>query len=270
MELSLIVHKVNNDSIKQRANDGYINATAICKASGKSLSDYRSLDSTKDFLNELFSDIGMPISELLQSIKEGSSDVQETWVHPQVAINLAQWASPKFAVLVSKWVVEWMSGKGGVLYETPYHIRRYLINRSKIPTTHFSMLDQMTIKLLGALESKGYILPQNMMPDISLGRMFSKWLRDNGHDPDSFPTYEHIFDDGKRPPVQARLYPNEIMTAFNQQLNNWITSGKALNYFKKKDGNSIMPLKEVYAELELSSKLDRATDKVLAFNPNKQ
>lgn len=254
MDFPLIVHKVGNNYIKQRANDGYINATAICKASNKLLSDYRDLISTKDFLTELFYDTRIPISELLQSIKEGSSALQETWVHPQVAINLAQWASPKFAVLVSNWVFEWMSGKGGRLYETPYHIRRYLINRSKIPPTHFSMLDQMTMKLLGALEDKGYILPKKMMPDISLGRMFSKWLRDNGHDPDSFPTYKHVFDDGKRPPVLARLYPNEIMTDFNQQLNNWITSGKALNYFKTRDKSSIIPLEEVYAELELFSK----------------
>jgi hypothetical protein len=65
------------------------------------------------------------------------------------------------------------------------------------------------------------------------------------------------------------------MTDFNKQLNNWITSGKALEYFKKKDKNSIIPLKEVYAELPNSSKqtplkeLNQATDKVLSFSPKK-
>ena len=275
IELSLIPHKVNNELIDQRANDGYINATAICKASKKQINDYAGLKATQEFLKELYSETGIPVSELVQVIKDGTPTLQGAWVHPQIAINLAQWASPKFAVLVSKWVFEWMNGSGGNVYETPYHIRRYLINRHKIPATHFSMLDQMTIKLLGALESKGYILPQKLMPDISLGRMFSKWLRDNGYNPDSFPTYEHIFDDGIRPPVQARLYPNEIMTDFNKQLNNWITSGKALEYFKKKDKNSIIPLKEVYAELPNSSKqtplkeLNQATDKVLSFSPKK-
>jgi hypothetical protein len=29
-----------------------------------------------------------------------------TWAHPQVAINIAQWISPEFDVLVSKWVYE--------------------------------------------------------------------------------------------------------------------------------------------------------------------
>lgn len=148
--------------------------------------------------------------------------------HPHVAINLGQWASPQFAVLVSKWVFEWMSG-GSKAY--PYHIRRYLINRHKIPATHFSMLDQITVKLLGALESKGYIVPVNMMIDIALGKAFSKWLRANGHDPDRFPSYMHDFDDGKRPEVKARLYPNELMTNFNIELEEWIKDGRALKYF---------------------------------------
>lgn len=174
--------------------------------------------------------------------------MQGTWVHPQVAINLGQWCSPKFAVAVSKWVFEWMRGDGATNYKFPYHIRRYLVNRSKIPPTHFSMLDQMTIKLLGALESKGYIIPAKLMPDISLGRMFSKWLRDNGYDPDSFPEYEHVFDDGKRPPVPARLYPNELMTKFNLELEEWLISGKALKYFSERDKESIAPLKELYIE----------------------
>lgn len=88
-----------------------------------------------------------------------------------------------------------------------------------------------------------------MMPDISLGRMFSSWLRKAGHDPDSFPTYRHVFDDGKRSPVDARLYPNQLMTDFNLQLEDWIRSGKALTYFSDRDASAIGPLKAIYAEL---------------------
>ena len=37
----------------------------------------------------------------------GKFDEQHgTWVHPDVAILLAQWCSPKFAVRVSQWVRE--------------------------------------------------------------------------------------------------------------------------------------------------------------------
>ena len=33
---------------------------------------------------------------------------RKTWVHPQVAINIAQWISPEFDVQVSKWIFELM------------------------------------------------------------------------------------------------------------------------------------------------------------------
>jgi hypothetical protein len=47
--------------------------------------------------------MGIPITELVQSIRGGTPELQGTWVHPQVAIALAQWLSPEFAVKVTKW-----------------------------------------------------------------------------------------------------------------------------------------------------------------------
>lgn len=244
--LPIISHEVNSTPINQRATDGYVNGTALCQACGKQLKHYLENASTNAFLDELSRSVGIPTDLLVQKITTGSNENRGSWVHPQVAINLGQWASPQFAVLVSKWVFEWMSGSAN---SYPYHIKRYLINRHKIPPTHFSMLDQITIKLLGALESKGYIVPQNMMVDIALGRAFSKWLRNNGYDPDSFPSYMHEFGDGKRPVVQARLYPNELMTSFNIELEAWIKDGRALKYFSERDTNSLPALKAVYADL---------------------
>jgi hypothetical protein len=56
-------------------------------------------------------------------------------------------------------------------------------------------------------ELQGYTLPEKLWPDISQGRMFARWLRDeHGVDTDSMPTYWHVFEDG-RPAVQARAYP---------------------------------------------------------------
>ncbi|MBS7783104.1 KilA-N domain-containing protein [Providencia stuartii] len=248
LELPLISRQENNVVISQRAHDGYINATAMCKAAGKLLGHYLENSTAKSFLSELSADIGIPISELIQTVRGGFPQMQGTWVHPQVAINLGQWASPKFAVLVSKWVFDWMSGAKQHQSAMPYHVRRYLINREKIPPTHFSMLDQMTLKLLAPLESRGYMLPQKLMPDISLGRFFSDILRDRGYDPDSFPVYEHEFDDGRRPVVEARLYPNELMTMFNFEINNWIKN-KSITYFKGKDKEALPHLNDIILAL---------------------
>ena len=85
-----------------------------------------------------------------------------------------------------------------------------------------------------------------MMPDIALGKMFSQWLRDSGYEPETFPTYNHEFLDN-RPTVEARLYPNELITEFNLQLDTWLRDGRAQKYFSKRDSNSIAPLSEVLA-----------------------
>lgn len=246
----VIGHEEKGVTIDQRAYDGYINATELCKASNKEIKHYLENKNTKDFLHALSRSVGIPTDLLVQKINTGKNEFRDTWVHPQVAINLGQWVNPEFAVLVSKWVFEWMQGTIQATYELPLHVRRYIVNRHKIPPTHFSMLDQMTLKLLAPLESKGYLIPDKLMPDISLGRMFSKWCREHGRDPNDFPTYKHVFADGKRKDVDARLYPNDLMTSFNLELNNWITKGKALTYFKERDSSSIEPLKLVTEEIK--------------------
>ncbi|MDM8567129.1 KilA-N domain-containing protein [Candidatus Halobeggiatoa sp. HSG11] len=102
--------------IRQRSYDGYLDATAMCKATGKKFNDYRRLKSTNEFLEELSDFIvknpvtGIPVTEqnqqLIQIIKGGTPENQGTWVHPYVSINLAQWCSPRFAVLVTGWTFE--------------------------------------------------------------------------------------------------------------------------------------------------------------------
>ena len=263
-EMHLIGRKVENSLVHQRVDTGYVNATAMCKAAGKKISGYFRLKTTGPFLQALAGktgiDIGLPVARirttgLVQIIQGGPAHLQGTWVHPRVAIHLAQWLSPEFAVQVTEWVFDWFDGQ--VTYEgsrLPDHIRRYLVNRPKIPMTHFSMLDQMTLRLLAPLEEHGYIIPARLWPDISLGRMFSGWLRTEGHDPDSFPNYEHEFIDGRQS-VSARLYPNELITKFNQRLDYWLRTN-ARTYFGDRDEASIEPLDSVLAALPLPKEVD--------------
>lgn len=90
--------QMSDIAVSQRIGDWYINATALCKANGKLIADYLRLDSTKEFLEDLSTDVGNPITELVQVVRGGYPELQGTWVHPYIAINLAQWLSPKFAV----------------------------------------------------------------------------------------------------------------------------------------------------------------------------
>jgi hypothetical protein len=242
LTLALIEHEIDGEFIGQRAIDGYVNATAMCKAVGKQFNDYRRLKSTDEFLKELSSVTGIPVTGLVVTIQGGTPSQQGTWVHPDIAINLGQWLSPKFAVAVSRWVRDWMAGKAtGAL---PYHLKRYMANRKEIPHTHFSMLNEMTFALIAPLEDMGYTIPESMLPDISMGKIFSKWLRDEkGLDTSTLPTYNHAYDDGRV--VQARLYPNSVLADFRTYFNEEWLPHHAPRYFGERDKKALAHIQKL-------------------------
>lgn len=231
----LIPHQAEGAIIYQRPKDGYINATAMCQAAGKLWGHYRERPNTAEYLRELSADIEIPISVLVQSLKGGDIREQGTWVHPQVAIHLAQWLSPKFAVKVSQWVYDWMSGKAAPSPkgELPYHLRRYVANQQNVPVGHFSILTELTQALIAPMEIYGYTLPERLMPDISHGLMFCKWLRSKGVDTDALPKYTHVFEDGRR--VRAKAYPESLLAEWRQHFRSVWLPTKAVEYFGKKD-----------------------------------
>ncbi len=95
---------LNNVTIVSRNTDNYINATQLCKAGNKKFSHWITLDSTKELISVLATDAGITASELVELNKGGNYKNQDSWVHPDLAIQLAQWLSPKFALQVSKWI----------------------------------------------------------------------------------------------------------------------------------------------------------------------
>ena len=104
--------------LEYRENDGFINITNLCKAGGKEFKSWNRLDKTKRFLDVLSLEVKIHTSELLKvgtGSKNGINITSETWAHPQIAINIAQWISPEFDVLVSKWVYEIMLTSGSSL-----------------------------------------------------------------------------------------------------------------------------------------------------------
>ncbi len=119
----LIVRDFHGVRIRQRHSDGYLDATAMCKANGKRLNNYLRTKTTKEFLTELSDFIAKNSvalfgvteqnQQLIHIVQGGTPREQGTWVHPYVAINLAQWCSAIFAVMVTNWMFELLT-KGTV------------------------------------------------------------------------------------------------------------------------------------------------------------
>lgn len=234
MTFAFIDRQIEQNHIQQRLLDGYVNATAICQATGKRINNYLRSETTKEYLEALSRKTLISVSALIQSVKGGLPELQGTWVHPKVAIHLSMWADAEVAVQVTEWVFEWMNGNIKPQGTMPYHMQRYLLNRSKIPAGYFSVFNEIVYSLIAPLEDIGYTLPDNLVPDISEAKIFCNWLRiEKGIEPKNFPTYEHEYGNGRI--VNARLYSNEYLADFRAHFNDVWLLQKAQSYFSKKD-----------------------------------
>ena len=108
------VVRFNDVELTFRTSDGFVNATKLCNLGGKHWKHYFELDGTKRFLTEL----NRTVAKATKA-SEGTTDLVKTnrtgnrgtWVHPRVAIDLAQWISPSFKVAVVTLVERYATGQ---------------------------------------------------------------------------------------------------------------------------------------------------------------
>ena len=112
--------------VSQRPIDGYINATQLCQSVGKLFGHWRETDWAQEYLDELSRSIGITIDPLIVIVNKGPNDKRGTWVHPQVALRIAQWLSPRVAVQVDKFILAWSKGEIGTDLNTRSIIRMLL------------------------------------------------------------------------------------------------------------------------------------------------
>ncbi len=108
--MSELVLSQNSISI-QFSQDGYVNATKMCKDSGKEWKGYYRLNKTQDFLKVLSRSVKISTDLLIRTVSSGKNENRGTFIHPRVAINLAQWISPEFDVAVSELVDRYVNGE---------------------------------------------------------------------------------------------------------------------------------------------------------------
>lgn len=104
--------------IGQHADDWFINLTQLCQAAGKEFGGWRRLQQAQEYLEALSSDMQICMTELIQIVRGGTPYEQGSWGHPMVAMELARWLDPSFAVQVNKWFL--MGERPGKKATTPF------------------------------------------------------------------------------------------------------------------------------------------------------
>lgn len=178
----------------------------------------------------------------VRRINIGSTDVNQSergnpyeWLiaEPGIYQILIRRRDPKYQEWVD-WVLEDVLPtlrKTGH-YETSAYKARKLANSRAVPIGYFSVVQEFG-DVIDRLESLGVILPSNLLPDSSVGRMFCHRLRKHGvADTDSLPEYHHIFPETGKV-VTARLYPDELLPIF-RKFKWWWLAEHGPKYFKSR------------------------------------
>ena len=147
-----------NDITILSREDGFINATQMCKVGGKLFANWFRLDSTKELITTLECEMEIEYSKKenlnihnhilemadinsLQSTNFSVIDIKRggnhsgSWIHPDLAVQLAQWLSPTFAIRVSRWVRE-IAISGHMSLKTSAELLRLQQENKQIKDTH--------------------------------------------------------------------------------------------------------------------------------------
>lgn len=95
-------------AIHRREGDGYTNATAMLQANGKLWGNYFRNDRTTEYITALATSLNLSPAQLVISTTTGPNHLRGTWIHPRLAVDLARWISPAFAVWMDGWFLESM------------------------------------------------------------------------------------------------------------------------------------------------------------------
>lgn len=128
---------------------------------------------------------------------------------------------------------------GGYGGGVPAFIRRYNENWDRVDIGHFSVINELVTRLWGRLEMVGHVMADRApdgrenRPDVSVGRLFAKWLDENHASISAnFSYYPHSTPETE---IEARQYLNSLLPLFIEFVDTvWIPE-HAERYLSKRD-----------------------------------
>ena len=147
MASKIIALNWKENNIAQRESDGYVNLTQMCKANKVLIGHYLELKSTKAYLTQVSTDIGIPISEIMVVKKGGNKDNQGTWGHPLIGLHLARWISPAFAVWCDSHIFVLMEKGETNLGIDPFTVMQSIIEEKRTEYSQLAEIDERFLEI---------------------------------------------------------------------------------------------------------------------------
>lgn len=260
--MTVIKHNWNDVLISQRKDDSYVCLTDMAKACDRRVNDYVRLDSTQEYLKAISVDAGIPVSDLLLSVK--SSTDQRTWAHPEIAIDFAQWVSVPFRIWANrtlKSVIDGTVQNTASIQIKPEHIQAYQFDTEEFQPFKDKCPDGAKVFLswyVEQIETNSIALPS----DATQKALNSAFLNLNRsglamnklfHWIDRYPAMQKIDSEGFTDMQKALLEAMQTIAKLQEQL-------KTAKHNKDRDDSTVLFCENITLKEKLDLERKRSKD----------
>jgi len=155
----------------------------------------------------------------------------------------------RFKKWVTSEVLPSIRKTGGYGGAVPAFIKRFQANWDRVEEGHFSVINELVVRLWGRLEMAGYVMPdraldgKELRPDISVGKRFAAWL--NELHPEAANDHSHYVHTTPQIDVLARQYPRRLLHLYLDFIDQvWIPEC-AEDYFRTRDPRALVYLPQL-------------------------
>ena len=207
----------------------------IAKLTGKRnsdvLRDIRRMLQELDLLNN--ADLGYKGFQVVNDDKGRTAEIQ---LNKELTLTLVSGYNVKMRHAIIKRWQELEAQAQKPKYNLAF-IERAMINRASIEDGYFSVIDVVSDKIICGLEQMGAVFPDKFCPDISVGILWSKYLKKTGRSVEyiGVKKYKHRYPPPNQRVVDAYQYPNEMYAEFLEWLRSDWMSKHMYRYFSGKD-----------------------------------
>lgn len=136
-------------------------------------------------------------------------------------------SAKRFKKWVTSVVLPQIRRTGSFHGKIPAFIARFNANADRVDSGHFSVINELVVRLWGRLEALGYRLPdtapngKELRPDVSVGKGFAKWLND--YHPEAANDHGTYIHWTPQADVPARQYPLRMIGLYLEYVDSvWI------------------------------------------------